>query len=127
MDEYKNEISTQNPQKIKMTTRNLNTDFEWAKYQYELINNNDNDKNPEWQTPGSDQTITINEDKILFSDDTGVAFKSTNDILSKLRIYDQITQKNHLLVNWSKVFILTNEKTKCTKRSKKLYLPLMIK
>ena len=79
--------------KIKMITRNLNTDFEWAKHQYKLINNNDNDKNPEWQTPGSDQTITTSEDKILFSDDTGVAFKSTSDILSKLRIYDQITQK----------------------------------
>ena len=92
-----------------MITGNLNTDFEWAKYQYKLINNNDSDKNPEWKTPGSDQTIGINEDKIILPDDTGVAFKSTNDILSKLRIYGQITQKNHLLVNWSKVFILTNE------------------
>ena len=109
MGEYKNELSTQNPQKNKMATRNLNTDFEWAKYQYKLTNNNDSDKNPEWQTPGRGQTIAINEDKILFSDDTGVAFKSANDILSKLRIYDQITQKNHILVNWSKVFILTNE------------------
>ena len=107
-----------------MITRNQNTDFEWAKYQYKLINNNnDNDKNPEWETPGSDQTTTINEDKILCSDDTGVAFKSTNDILSKLRTYGQITQKNHLLVNWSKVFILTDEKQKVQNAVKTLPPP----
>ena len=35
---------------------------------------------PKWKTPNPDPIITINGDKILFSDDNGVVFRETDDI-----------------------------------------------
>ena len=52
------------------------------------------------------KNIIINEDKIMFSDDTGVAFKELNDIKNKLEIYDKVTKRNQLLVNWEKSLFL---------------------
>ena len=50
--------------------------------------------------PAHQQQIKINGDKLLFPDDTGVAFMRPQDIIQKLDIYDQVTSRNHLLSNW---------------------------
>ena len=70
-----------------------------------------NEENMDFK-PDFVQIVNNHEDKTMFSDDTGIAFKNPKDIINKLTIYDQITQKNRLLVNWDKVFILIPKSNK---------------
>ena len=107
MSEYKYELTARKPEKIYMNTKNLNMEMAWPNH---LINKSikgsiyeeyDSDFQPDFS-----QISHNHEDKTMFSDDTGIAFNNTNDIIKKLTIYDQITMKYQLLVNWDKVFIL---------------------
>ena len=48
----------------------------------------------------------------MLSGDTGIAFAKPEDIIHKLQIYDPVTQRNRLLVNWAQVFTPTSTKNK---------------
>ena len=61
--------------------------------------------------------IIKTDDSIMFSGDTGLQYKHINDIISKINTYSDITIKNNLLVNWDKVFILTNNNQEGAKKS----------
>ena len=57
-------------------------------------------------TPDSTQTVEHRDDKVMFSDDTGIAFIKNCNILPKLETYERTTVRNRLSVNRAKVCIL---------------------
>ena len=90
--------------------KNLNVEYKWTEYQTKIRNKSNQDEAPKWETPNNNETTTHFDDSILFSDDTGIGFTGINEILQKVKTYDNVTTKNGLLVNWEKVFILTKQK-----------------
>ena len=66
------------------------------------MHNDAPDSDISWTPPNEINHTATNDAQILFSDDTGIDFKNTNEIDGKLRIYDAVTTRNHLLVNWGK-------------------------
>ena len=81
--------------------------FQWGNQQINKKHIDDTEKQTVWKTPDPKQTTKMGEAKILFSDDTGVAFKRPQDTLPKLQTYGQITKKP--LVNWEEVFAIANK------------------
>jgi len=57
----------------------------------------------------NNQTITTT-DYLLLADDAAIEFKNINDILVKLRTYDNVANCDNFLINWDKVYILTANK-----------------
>ena len=54
----------------------------------------------------------------MFPDDTGIAFAKNDDLLHKLHTYDKIATRNHLMVNWGKVFVIPHTQQKHHKHNK---------
>ena len=81
----------------------------------------------DWETTDRAKIIEIDEDKTLFSDDTGIAFDSAGDIIPKLQTYDHVTSETPLLVNWEKAFILTNGELKMSLTPSSNYARQIIK
>ena len=71
MTEYKDELRETNVEKIKINTKNLETEFKWTEHQIALKFKKINENCPLWNKPSKDKTVSLNDDSILFSDDTG--------------------------------------------------------
>ena len=95
-----------------MGLRNPNVDFCWANYLVNIKHNNDPEAEYDRIAPEPKNRIIANDGgSTLFWRRWGNFYK-IQDILPKLQLYDQITDKNHLLVNWGEVFILPDRKSK---------------
>ena len=56
--------------------------------------NTDPDNNCTWTPPKDNNYITINGDKILFSDDTGIAFKTQMKTMASYKLSTKLQQIN---------------------------------
>ena len=90
--EYKQELRKHPIKKITMIVKNLPIEFRRENFQISETHQDDPEKKIERGTSDPTQTININEDKTLFSDDAGIAFGKPEDIPPKLQIYDEITK-----------------------------------
>jgi len=91
--------------------KNLDTEYERAEYLTKLKGKTQMKTTQYGKNPIRKKIIHTNEDSILFSDDTGIGFSQTNDIMGEIKIYDDnVTTENKLLVNWRNVFILIKPK-----------------
>ena len=80
-----------------MNTKDLTTEFEWPNHFISKNVNGASEEIPQWKLPEAAKFITVNVDKILFPDDTGIAFKNINEISGKLQAYDKVAKETNFL------------------------------
>ena len=102
MDEYKNELKQLKIPKIKILLKNLDIEYKWTEFLSKLKNREEAIEKVNWETPSAEKYVTHIDDSILFSDDTGIGYTDTNEILQKIKIYDKTIVKYGLLVNWKR-------------------------
>ena len=77
-----------------MEIKNLNTEILWPNH---LVNKHKQgiiEEENAIYPPGPTRVNNINEDQIMFSDDTGIPLRNTDDIIHELQIYDQVKENN---------------------------------
>ena len=54
---------------------------------------------PKWETPDGNRAISLGDDSLLFSDDTGVGYTTKEEIHPEITAYENVTLRNNVLVN----------------------------
>ena len=80
MGGYKQDTILVNAHKIRMETKNLDTEFKWSNHFFDKLNNRPTEDSLIWASQGGNNYIE-NEDNVLFPDDKGVAIRPPLNIL----------------------------------------------